>query len=59
MRPSNCSQENVVAGLTPGKIEVTFHSAEKIEGTFEFTAIITGGPDDKVIITKGEFRLDY
>ena len=55
----DCNQENAAAGLTPGKIEVTFSSADRIEGTFEFTAINTGDPNDIISITEGEFRLNY
>lgn len=55
----DCSQANATIGLTAGKIEVTYSSAERIEGTFEFTAINTGNPDDIVTITEGEFRLNY
>ena len=55
----DCNQGNAIAGLTPGTVEVAFHSAERIEGTFEFTAINTGDPDDIVTITEGEFGLNY
>ncbi len=55
----DCNQGNAQTGITPGKIEITFYSAERIEGTFEFTAINTGNPDDIVTITEGEFRLNY
>ena len=55
----DCNQANAMAGLTPGKIEVTYNSAERIEGTFEFTAVNTGDPNDIVTITEGEFRLNY
>ena len=55
----DCNQAKAIAGTTSGKIEVTFHSAEKIEGTFEFTAENTGNPGEIVTITDGEFRLNY
>ena len=55
----DCNQGNAAAGITPGTVEVTFHSAERIEGIFEFTAINTGDPNDIVTITEGEFRLNY
>ncbi len=55
----DCNQANAIKGITSGKIEVTFNSAERIEGTFEFTAVNTGDETDKVTITEGEFRLNY
>ena len=55
----DCNQEKAQSGLTSGKVEVTYNSAERIEGTFEFTAINTGDENDKVTITEGEFRLNY
>jgi hypothetical protein len=53
----DCSQAN--AGITSGKIEVTFQNSERIEGTFAFTAVDKGNISDKVTITDGEFRLNY
>lgn len=55
----DCSQENAIAEKVSGKIEVTFNSAERIEGTFEFVAMNGGDETDKVTITEGEFRLNY
>jgi hypothetical protein len=55
----DCNQKNAIAGKVSGKIEVTFNSSERIEGTFEFTAINGENETDRVTITEGEFRLNY
>ncbi len=54
-----CDRKNALAGKVSGKVEITFNSAERIEGTFEFTAINGENETDKVTITEGEFRLNY
>ena len=52
-----CDYTNANAGTTSGKIKVTVHDAEKIEGTFEFTAINSQDPSDRVEVTEGSFRI--
>lgn len=52
-----CDRANASAGQTSGKIKVTVHNDTQIEGTFEFTAINTVDPNDKVTITEGSFRI--
>ena len=55
----DCSQGNALEGTTSGKIEITFSSDERVEGTFECIAVNSGDETDKVTITEGEFRLNY
>jgi len=54
-----CNRKNALAGKVSGKVEITFNSADRIEGTFEFTAVNGEDETDKVTITEGEFRLNY
>ena len=55
----DCSLKNALAGKVAGKVVVTSNSAERIEGTFEFTAVNGVDETDKVTITNGEFGLNY
>ncbi|RLD78965.1 MAG: hypothetical protein DRJ10_09535 [Bacteroidetes bacterium] len=55
----DCSQGNALEGITSGKIEITFSSDERVEGTFECIAVNSGNVNDKVTITDGSFRLNY
>ncbi len=53
-----CNQEDASAGTTTGKIKVTVHNDTQIEGTFEFSAINTTDPNDKMTFTEGSFRIN-
>ena len=52
-----CDHVNASSGLTSGKIKVTVHNDTQIEGSFEFTAINTADPTDKIAVTEGTFRI--
>ncbi len=53
-----CNEENATAGTTSGKIIVTVHNDTQVEGTFEFSAINTTNPNDKMTFTEGSFRIN-